>query len=82
MKYYLFKIGLNSEVSQQQVVDKIRSNGGEVIQISSGLCAKMRSPLAAVHALFSETSGLNIEPFDVASAKDLPPDVRAFLDQA
>lgn len=80
----VYSLGLNLAASEHQtaLINAIKSSGGDVIQTSSGLCAK--SPLSPpeFEKFVQETAGdgIKIEALTASTDRDsLSPDVKAFL---
>ena len=80
MPFYHLKVNLNSAANQAAIVDLIRGNKDEVIQVSDGLCIKSASDIEALVTL--------LEPQQVApeslseispDSVDLSPDQIAFM---
>lgn len=79
MKYYEIRLGI--EQDQARLMDTVKSNGGDVIQTSSGLCVKIEKDLGQLESLFSE-QGVSIRELDrsaVIANGDTAPDLKNFL---
>ena len=73
MKVYSIKFGLNS-AEQNQIIDKMKNAGYEVIQVSDGLLVKTDLDLTK---LKSELEGLNVSELDL-SDPNLSKDAKVF----
>lgn len=84
MNFFAVKFGLDSGVSQSEIMQILKSNGADVIQTSAGLCVKSQSDLSALKSLFqkSEHAGVTWQPLDADTAlldDSLAADVKAFI---
>ena len=78
---YKVDFNLNSAISQEELSQKLKTNGAEVIQTSSGLCFKTEKNQQELGQIFSDQVHLGIKFQTVNTAdKDLAPDVKAFLE--
>lgn len=80
MKYYQIKVGLNS--SQTQIMDRLKSAGAEVIQLSDSLCFKISKSPDEIKNIFEgieQPAVTSLDPQPLINDKDTPPDLRAFL---
>lgn len=82
MKIYKIKLGVASSADQVMIMDKIKSVGHEVIQISSGLLIKSEKDLSRIKEELSPAlDQASITELDIQSASkdsDLSKDARIF----
>lgn len=79
MKYFEIKLSLDQD--QAHLMDTVKSNGGDVIQTSSGLCVKIEKDLDQLRSLFP-SEGLTVRELDrsaVIASHDTAPDIKNFL---
>ena len=79
-----FTIKFNStEVNQQQIIDRLRSCGYDVIQVSDGLVAKVDGATSSVPEVLGElASGVSVELVDpnlIATDPSFSKDARQFV---
>lgn len=71
MKYYRIRLGAAGSANQSQVMDKIKSSGADVIQISDGLIAKSTSPLDEILSEYAQEMTIeDADPSDETLSKD------------
>ena len=71
MKCYRIRFGATGSANQSQMMDKIKSSGGDVIQISDGLVAKSDGALKEILAEFAEEMSVEeVDPKDETLSKD------------
>ena len=71
MNFYRIRFGATGSASQSQVMDKIKSSGAEVIQISDGLVAKSEDSLESLLSDFSQEITIETaDPKDETLSKD------------
>ncbi len=83
MAYYKLPLNADSPIPQHQLIQNIKSDGDEVIQMSDGLCIKSDKPSDRLIARLKE-QGIDqskLQPLD-HNSKDLSPDVLAFMGRA
>lgn len=75
MKYFALIFNLNSEITQAQLIDKLKSEGFEAIQFSGGLYAKGTK--------VPKIKGVIIKALDrerILKDQNVAQDLRAFLE--
>lgn len=75
MKYFALIFGLNSSVSQQELIDKLKSEGFEAIQFAGGLYAKGTT--------VPKIKGVTVKTLDrerILKDPKVAQDLRAFLE--
>lgn len=80
MHVFKIKIGLESGINQDQIIQLIKNNGGDTIQTSDGLCVKSNQNKSELEKAFVEKdmSGLRLQPLD-PEKDDLTPDIKNFI---
>lgn len=82
MNYFRVKLSLNDSGAQPKLMQKLKADGGDVIQTSDGVCLKTQQSAGALAGLLKELDiAAAPEPVDSSpdAAQDLPQDIRAFL---
>lgn len=76
--FFSVKLNLSASAHQNEIIQALKSRGDDCIQTSGGLCVRTSLSESELSELVGATAGLTIEKVDHA-AKDLSPDVQAFL---
>ena len=77
--FFSVKLNLSASAHQNEIIQALKSRGDDCIQTSSGLCVRTSLSESELKELVGVASGgLTVQKVDPA-AKDLTPDVQAFL---
>lgn len=85
MNYYAMKFGLSAGTNQGELLQALKSSGGDAIQTSDGLCVACDQDLAGLRSWLREKAadGVQVQAIDVREAlasETTPADVKAFLE--
>jgi len=80
-QFYSLILNLAASAAQPEITQALKSRGDDVIQTSNGLCVRSTLSLSDLEALIGDlaAAGVKIEPVDLSSRDELPPDVQAFI---
>ncbi len=81
MNFFKVTFGLAGSSKQAEIIQLIKSNGGDAIQTSDGLCIKTSDSMQTLEENFTEKkllSGINIQNV-TPSDPELSTDVKNFL---
>lgn len=82
MAYYSIKVGLNSDITQQELIDMLRNSGADVIQISDGIAVKTDKPISDLKQEYDKLSALHFEslnPQEIQANQETPENLKSFV---